>query len=85
MSAEMQIQFVIDAQALIESTVPTAGPFYLMYNNDNVSTLYKMTALIVTWVGTADNSVTKTVYKVWYVDGVMQKALVAKSEWPSNI
>ena len=79
------LQFKEAVRAYVETLAPTVGPFKIVEFDFNATSDATQTALVLCWVGTADNAVTKNVYKVWYVGGVLTKALLAKTEWPAGI
>jgi hypothetical protein len=79
------MEFLTAVSAYIETLAPTVGPWKVVEFEHNATSDTTKTALVLCWVGTTDNAVTKRVYKCWFSGGVLTKALVASTDWPAGV
>jgi hypothetical protein len=80
-----QTVFTTAVNELMATLWPTVGPHEIIKFHDNLVDNTKYTALVLIWDGVTNNAVTKKLYKLWLVDGVLTYAEVAKTEWPIGI
>ena len=79
------LEFKKEVELYVETLSPTVGPYEVVVFPMNAQSDETQAALVLCWVGTTDNEVIKQVYKVWFNAGVLNKALVDKTDWPINV